>query len=85
MIIRGKRYKLEYSDIKTNGECTSPNEPKRTIRLRIGLKTKDRFDTLLHEIIHAALWDLSEEAVAELATDATKILFNEFEIKEKQE
>lgn len=83
MIIRGKKYKLEYAKIKNDGECTSPNEPNRKITINLGLNTKQRFDTILHELIHAALWDIKEDAVAELATDATRILFNEFEIKDK--
>lgn len=85
MIIRGKRYKLRYaSNLSGLGECTSPSEPNRVIKIKKGLDTITRFEIILHEIIHAACWDLAEETVSELAEDATKILFKEFEVKDKE-
>jgi hypothetical protein len=85
MIIRGKQYKLRFvSNLKGLGECSSPSEPNRVIKIKKGLDTKTRFEIILHEIIHAACWDLAEETVEEMATDATTILFNEFTIEEKK-
>jgi hypothetical protein len=46
----------------------------RTIGIRPGLDEGQEMDTTLHECLHAALPDLSEEAVAEIATDCAKVL-----------
>ena len=46
----------------------------RTIGIRSGLDEGQELDTTLHECIHAALPDLSEEAVTEIATDCARVL-----------
>ena len=46
----------------------------RTIGIRPGLDEGQEMDTTLHECIHAALPDLSEEAVTEIATDCARVL-----------
>jgi len=65
--IRGQRWRLRFvSHLGENrGVCDKPN---RIIRVESGHSTVHITDTLVHEILHAALWDLDEEAVAETAT-----------------
>jgi hypothetical protein len=46
----------------------------RTIGIRSGLDEGQDLDTTLHECLHAALPDLSEEAVAEIASDLARVL-----------
>jgi len=60
---------------KNRGECDAPT----TIGKEIWIDPKqaselDRLDTIIHEVIHAAFWDLSEDAVAETASDLALIL-----------
>jgi hypothetical protein len=46
----------------------------RTIGIRPGLDEGQDLDTTLHECLHAALPDLSEEAVTEIASDLARVL-----------
>jgi hypothetical protein len=57
-----------------DGECDAPDMPGKEIRIRRGLRPERELDVLIHEMVHAALWDLDESAVEELATDITRAL-----------
>ena len=46
----------------------------RTIGIRSGLDEGQDLDTTLHECLHAALPDLSEDAVTEIASDLARVL-----------
>lgn len=54
-----------------HGDC---DYAKRRIRVSEKLSSRDRTDTLIHELIHARWPDLSESAVAEFATEITDCL-----------
>lgn len=39
------------------------------------LAGKERLETILHEFLHTAIWDLGEEAVQEIGADAARLLW----------
>lgn len=64
------------------GKCDPPDKPDRTLKLAKGLKGADLAEELLHEMIHAAQWHVTEEFVREFAADYRRAaeqlgLFNE--------
>lgn len=58
-----------------DGECDPPTSLKREIRVNPDLTGVDELDVILHELLHASQWDLAEEAVAEIATDISRVLW----------
>ncbi len=73
--VRGKRYKLVFEKLDgVYGLCEHPETQDKTIRIDSRLRGKKLVEIVLHEVIHASCWDLDEEAVTELARDATHIL-----------
>lgn len=64
--IRGQRWRLRF--VNNLGNCEGICEkPTRTIRIARGYPEERILDSIVHELIHAALWDLDEEAVLETA------------------
>jgi len=76
--VRGKRWKLVFERIRDGlnswGFCDAPTTPGKHIRIDSRLSGQHRLEILLHEILHAAHWDASEELVQEFAEDAARIL-----------
>jgi len=76
--VRGKFWNLVFTakglPENTRGLCDPPTAKNKTIRIEPGQTPLLELDTIIHELIHAGLWDLDEEAVEELATDITVIL-----------
>ena len=69
LTIRGRRWRLV--DVanhkgKELGYCSNPDIEKE-IAIPIDGDTESELDTIIHELIHAAQWDLAEEAVEEMA------------------
>ncbi len=61
--IRGAWWRIVVAKPPMN-HCTGCIVPRdRTIYIRPSAKNK--FETLVHEILHACLWDLTEEAILE--------------------
>lgn len=88
--IRGKRFTMRWvtrlTDGKGNerrGDCDPPHETSKTIRIRKGLDEHEEFDTYIHELLHAGLWDLDEDVVERLATDIARTLWRLGYRKEK--
>ena len=73
-VFRGKRWKVRVVRIKDLGDCEAPNALDKLIRILPG-KTRTALDIAIHEALHACLWDLDDEAVAETATCITKLLW----------
>ena len=76
--LRGRRYRLEEVARLPGdrfGDCTSPLLPHRLIRVRRSLKGQRRLEVILHEALHACLWDLDEEAIEETAHDLARLLW----------
>lgn len=59
---------------KTRGLCDAPSTKGKTIKIAKHLEGEERLEVLIHEMLHAGLWDLAEEAVAELAKDLAREL-----------
>lgn len=57
------------------GDCDTPPGPHPLIRVRRALGARLLLDTIVHEVLHASLPQLSEEAVAQAATDIARVLF----------
>jgi len=77
---RGRRFAVNLNaafpdDTKTNGEADAPRMKAREIRMRKGLSGLMCLDTLVHEALHACLWDIDEEAVRESAGDIARLLW----------
>ncbi len=58
------------------GDCDHPPGRHPTIRIRRNLPQRDLLDTAIHEVLHASLPALSEEAVTETAHDIARVLFS---------
>lgn len=58
------------------GDCDHPPGRHPTIRIRRNLPQRDLLDTAVHEVLHASLPALSEEAVTETAHDIARVLFS---------
>lgn len=59
----------------TLGLCEHVGGKHRRIRVLRRLQGQERLRILLHELLHAALWDLSEETVDTVSKDLAEILY----------
>jgi hypothetical protein len=57
------------------GECDPPTKKNKQIRILKRLKGEELLEVRIHEIIHAGLWDIDEDAVAELSRDAARAIW----------
>jgi hypothetical protein len=57
------------------GICEAPTTPKKCIVAPLDGDSIADLDTLIHEAMHACLWDLSEDAVDSSATDIARFLW----------
>lgn len=74
--IRGRRWKVAKLDKgKARGICEGPHIPDKEIDFPVHGGTRKDLDTIVHELLHGALWDLDEEAVYETAHDIAKVLW----------
>ena len=67
---RGKVWNLVYTEDlpeDVDGECDAPWVKKKEIRIRKGMTSQRLLDAFVHEVTHAALWDLGEGPVSSLA------------------
>lgn len=79
IVINGRRYRLRF-DLHNNnrdGECDSPREKNKTIRInpRVLRNPRRLMATLLHESLHAACWDLDEEWVQDTSDSLERLLY----------
>lgn len=75
--IRGRRYRLIYARLPhdADGICDAPDTEGKRIRIRRSLRGRRELDTLIHEMLHAAMWDLDESAVHDTAHDIAAVLW----------
>lgn len=81
--IRGKIWTLEYVrrlPEGARGSCDAPTMPEKKIKIKQSLRGLLKLDTIIHEGLHAGLWDLDEEAVTELASDLARMIWKEMEL-----
>ena len=72
--IRGQRWRLRF--VTNLGECEGLClKDQRLIRIALGYPDERTLDSIVHEILHAALWDLDEEAVEETANAISAALW----------
>lgn len=80
VLIRGQRFtvhrraKVLVGGVEVDASCDPPDRTRRTICICDGLTPERELDVLIHEMLHAAYWDLDEAAIAETATDIAKAL-----------
>lgn len=72
--VRRKKLLWRYTRLKGSAIGWAYHDKKILIDDR--LAGKKRLDTEIHEFLHAAFPDLSEEAVTETATDLARILWS---------
>lgn len=88
IMIRGQRFqvrrraKVLVNDVEVDGSCDPPDRKPRFILISEGLSLERELDVFIHEMLHAALWDLDETAVAETATDIARALCHFYEFKQ---
>lgn len=79
LTIAGKRWTIKFvrkimnGGVECDGLCVYG---KCEIRIRSGLSGQDLADTLAHEVMHAAGWNLHEEFVDQTATDIAAALYH---------
>lgn len=64
--IRGQRWRLRFVANLGDAEGLCRKD-ERIIRIALGYPDERTMDSIIHEVLHAALWDLDEEAVEETA------------------
>ncbi|NDD52856.1 hypothetical protein EBZ39_03080 [bacterium] len=75
-MISGKRWRIIFVDpqeLPDNhmGDCDIIS---RRIRIALGMSEQETKETILHEIAHAAVWDLDEEAIVRVANAQARAL-----------
>lgn len=74
--VNGKRWRLVFEPLTKGdlGRCQSPTTPGKKIIISPSVKHDDQLylETVLHEILHAAVWNLDEEFVEEYARAAAR-------------
>lgn len=73
--ILGREWELKYCDnLSTRGLCDSPTTINKKIRIWKGLKDREELEVLLHEMLHAAFWQIDEEFIDEASKDISIVL-----------
>lgn len=76
--IRGKRWRLLIEKLHASwngwGFCDPPTTKAKAIRIDNRITGRHRLEILIHEMLHAAAFELREELVAEFAEDCARIL-----------
>jgi len=74
---RGRRYKVAFADPggDCDGLCGAPLPNQKVILIAPHLRGKKRLQVILHECQHACQWDLDEEAIDEISSDITELIW----------
>lgn len=76
LTIRGKRWRfLRRRMRKDFGRCEHPLERDKAILIAPGLKHELELEVIVHELLHAAFWDMSEQAILEAGQDVARALW----------
>lgn len=84
VVIGKKRWKFVRRHIKQKTEdghpiyglCDPPDNPGKTITVERKLSGKLELDTIIHELIHASLWEvLDEDFVERMGTDVANAVW----------
>ena len=75
-VIRGRRYRIVNRPGWGNlGYCEHPKSPGKRMSIPVRGDTQEALYTILHETLHAGLWDLDEETVEEMCHDQARLLW----------
>ncbi len=61
--------------LSDDGMCEGPHVKGRRIWVRKQKDAQAELDAIIHECLHAALWDLDDETVHDTAHDIAKIIY----------
>lgn len=79
--LRGKIWKyyelddVKWEDQKQWGLCCGPKQKAKAIVISTEPKELDRLSVIIHEGLHACLWDMDEEAIRETANSIAVMLW----------
>lgn len=74
--ILGKVWRLRFPLLTAQrGDCDSPDQKNKEIRVSSSLKGEERLEVLIHEMVHAAGWHLDESFVERFAADVARALW----------
>lgn len=75
--IRGKQWNLvrAHTGPAADGHCDHPDEPNRRIIVRTGLTGQKELEITLHEMLHAAFWDIDEDVIDGVGDDLSTVLW----------
>ena len=75
-VFRGKRYTVASKRLrKERGGCDDPSEPDKTMNVPYKGATLDNLSTIIHESLHACLWDIAEDSVEETGESIARFLW----------
>lgn len=60
---------------KYDGLCDPPDKPGKSITVDVRLRGEEELEVIVHELTHAAHWDMTEEAVESFARDVARVLW----------
>jgi hypothetical protein len=64
-----------YEDVERWGLCSDPSDKNKRIIVSKKPQGIDRLSVIIHEALHACLWDLDEEAIVETAGSISLMLW----------
>jgi hypothetical protein len=74
--VLGKVWNLRFApNLANRGDCDPPDQPGKEIRIASTLRSEERLEVLLHELLHAAGWHIDESFVEQFASDAARALW----------
>lgn len=74
--ILGKRWRVRFCRLTSiSGDCSSPTDVNKEIRIDNRLKGEEQLEILIHEFRHAADWGRDESFVAREAKDLARMLW----------
>lgn len=70
--IAGKPWRIQFLPVRYDGQCLLN---RRVMEIRRSLDGRKLMETMVHEALHAAHWQIDEEYVHETAADIARILW----------
>lgn len=75
-VFRGRRFIISAErPRKMRGYCEDPKSPEKMINIPVRGKSQDNLTTIIHEGLHACLWDTAEDSVEETSESIAKLLW----------
>jgi hypothetical protein len=75
-VFRGRRYTIEdVRQRKMRGFCDDPKSTEKILNIPSNGATLDNLTTIIHEGLHACIWDLTEDSIEETSDSIAKLLW----------